>query len=235
MTASAGSPAATPYEFKPGAWSSHTILLETFPPRGAGMRVLDLGCGSGYLAEPLAARGYSVTSVDKPGAWTAPFPAGVNFLAADLDQGLPPLEGPFDYVLCADILEHLRDPAGLLSQLPGLLRPRGRLIASLPNSGNVYFRWNVLLGRFPAHDRGLFDRTHLHFYTWNGWVDLFARSGLSIGSVRPTGIPVGLAIPRWETSLPVRLLEQVCYGLARIWKTMFAYQFVVFACPSKGS
>jgi hypothetical protein len=85
---------------------------------------------------------------------------------------------------------------------------------------------NVMAGRFPKHDRGLFDRTHLHFYTWSGWADLFLRAGLRIRSVRSTGVPVGLAL---GDTAPVRALEALAYALAKIWKKLFAYQFVVTA------
>jgi SAM-dependent methyltransferase len=140
------------------------------------------------------------------------------------------LDRQFEFILCADILEHLRDPAGILRQLRGLLRPGGVLIASLPNSGNLYFRLNVLAGRFPQHDKGLFDRTHLRFYMWSGWVELLQQSGWRIGSVQSSGIPVGLvAPPGWEDSVAVALAERVCYGLAKIRKTLFAYQFIVVA------
>jgi Methionine biosynthesis protein MetW len=110
-----------------------------------------------------------------------------------------------------------------------LLEPGGRVIASLPNSGHAYFRWEVLRGRFPSHDKGLFDRTHLHFYTWDGWRDLFAAAGLRMECVEVTGVPVGLALPRWERTRWVAGMEAASYHLARGWKTMFAYQFVVTA------
>src|SRR2546422_936903 len=71
--------------------------------------------------------------------------------------------------------------------------------------------------------------THLHFYTWAGWTDLFSRSGFRIESVEPTGIPVGLTLPRWDGTLPIRILERVFYTLVHLWKTLFAYQFVVVA------
>lgn len=150
------------YEFKPSPYSSHSLLLRSLPEAGDGRRVLDLGCGDGYLGAILARRGYEVIGVDRAGGSVPP---GVTLIEADLDAGLPPLPGQFDFVLCADILEHLRDPLALLRQLPGLLAPSGVLVASLPNSGNIYFRLNILAGRFPRHECGLFDRTHLHFFT----------------------------------------------------------------------
>ena len=111
-----------------------------------------------------------------------------------------------------------------------VVKPGGTLIASLPNSGNVYFRLNILAGRFPQDDKGLFDRTHVRFYMWRGWVDLLNSTGWSVSAVESSAIPVGLVMPpKWEHSGPVRLAERVCYGLAKVRKTLFAYQFVVTA------
>ena len=220
---------AAPYQLKPGPWSSHSLLLGALPGAGDGRRVLDAGCGPGYLGALLAARGYRVTGIESPGRAGADFPADVELIEADLDRGLPPLDARYDFILCADVLEHLREPAALLGSLRAVLAPGGRLIASLPNSGHAYFRWTVLRGRFPAEDRGLFDRTHLHFYTWSGWRELFAGAGFRIESVQPTGVPVGLAVPGWENTSLVRMLEKLSYTSARVWKTMFAYQFVVTA------
>jgi SAM-dependent methyltransferase len=135
----------------------------------------------------------------------------------------------FDYILCADILEHLHDPAALLRDIRPMLAPGGRIAASLPNSGHAYFRLNVLFGRFPQHDRGLFDRTHLHFYTLAGWVDLFASTGYTIERVRPSATPFGLALPQWADTFAVRSMDHAAYVCARLWKKMFAYQFIVTA------
>jgi hypothetical protein len=101
------------------------------------------------------------------------------------------------------------------------------LVGSLPNSGHFYFRWNVLRGRFPQHQRGLFDSTHLHFYTWEGWAALLRRAGLRIEAVRCSGVPVGLAFPRWKDSPMIHALEWLSFRTARFWKSMCAYQFIV--------
>jgi SAM-dependent methyltransferase len=218
------------YTFKASPYSSHSLLLRAFPEFGQGRGVLDLGCGNGYLGLRLAERGYSVTGIERFGGYQEPFPASVRLVEADLEQGLPPLDDRFDFVLCADILEHLRRPETLLSQIREVMRPGGVLIASLPNSGNLYFRLNVLAGRFPQDDKGLFDRTHLRFYMWSGWVELLRESGWIVAQVTSSGIPVGLGVPSsWADSLPVRLAERVCYGLANLRKTLFAYQFIVVA------
>jgi SAM-dependent methyltransferase len=214
------------YQLKGGPYSSHTLLLAQFPERGEGRRVLDIGCAAGYLSEILAQRGFSVACIDWPGT---PHPASVEFSGADLDDGLGPVGGYFEYVICADVIEHLRDPLRLLRECRERLAPGGILLASLPNSAHWYFRWNVLMGRFPRHERGLFDSTHLHFYPWDGWVGLFRRAGFRIETVRPSAVPVGLAVPRWAGSLAVRALERLSFECARVWKTLFAYQFIVSA------
>lgn len=225
-------PTRSGYEFKPVPYSSHTLLLESLPPEGAGRRVLDLGCANGYLGEALAARGFEVIGIEKPGLASDTFPRSVELVEADMDYGVPAL-GLFDYVLCADVLEHLHDPPAVLRDLRGMLQPGGRLLASLPNSGHLYFRLKILLGDFPKHDKGLFDRTHLHFYTWRGWATLLASSRYRIESVQPTATPFGLVFRRWAGTAPIRALERIAFDLARAWKSMFAYQFIVRAAAAE--
>jgi SAM-dependent methyltransferase len=232
-TQSRRSAGPSPYSFKASHYSSHGLVVRCFPSDGRGRSVLDLGCGSGEIGGMLTAAGYRVTGIDRPGCTGSDFPASVTLVEADLESGLPSLPGPFDYVLCADVLEHLRDPARQLHEIGSVLAPGGRLVASLPNSGNIYFRLNVLAGRIPSHDCGLFDRTHLHFYTWTGWVKLLAAAGFRIEKVMCTAMPVELALRRWEGVLVVRWLEAACYVLARWWKKLFAYQFVVVAVAER--
>lgn len=158
--------ARSPYGLKPGPYSSHSLLLAEFPLRGEGRRVLDVGCAVGYLSEILAARGFAVTSIDWP---DTPHAATVEFAGADLDEGLPPLTRSFEYVICADVLEHLRAPLELLKECRSLLAPDGVLLGSLLNSGHAWFRWMVLRGRLPQDERGLFDSAR------EGWGELFSR------------------------------------------------------------
>lgn len=217
------------YQLKRSPYSSHSVLLRLLPAEGTGATVLDVGCGNGYLGAILADRGFCVTGLERSGGYGADFPANVELIEADLEQGLPALSRRFDYVLAADILEHLRRPELALEQLRSIMKPGAKLIASLPNSGHAYFRLNVLLGRFPQHDTGLFDRTHVRFYMLEGWSKLLRDSGFAIESWHVTGVPVGLAFPRLAGTAPIRLAERLSFDLARLWKRLFAYQFVVTA------
>jgi SAM-dependent methyltransferase len=76
-----------------------------------------------------------------------------------------PLEGEkFEVIICADVLEHLRDPRPLLEKLPVFLRDGGCVLMSLPNASHLTIVASLLGGRFPYQKNGLLDNTHLKFY-----------------------------------------------------------------------
>jgi len=104
------------YQFKPGPYSSHALLLREFPRQGDGRRFSTSAARAGIWPRSWRQRGFSVTGIDLPG--TA-HPPGIDFVAADLDRGLPALDGSFDYILCADVLEHLREPEAVVARMPG--------------------------------------------------------------------------------------------------------------------
>jgi SAM-dependent methyltransferase len=218
---------SSPYALRPQAHSSHNILLELVPEDGNSRRPLDVGCADGYLSHLFAERGFAVTAIDAPGSRRRTIPDGIRYIEADLDCGLPTIDGTFDFVVCADILERLRDPDALLRQIRSQIADGGRLIGSLPNSDNIYFRLNVLLGRFCTRNSGLFDRTHLHYHAWDGWTRLLQRNGFRITTIRTTLAPFSLSwprLPRWTAALESR------YALAaRAWSKLSAYQCIVVA------
>jgi SAM-dependent methyltransferase len=227
MTPAVHNPSAVPYRLNPSRYGCHMLLLDLFPDDGAGKRVLDVGCSNGYFARLLADRGFDVTGIDRRSGISESFPPNVRLIEHDLDAGLPRVDGRFDYIVCADILEHLRDPRALLRDLAALLEPGGCVLASLPNSGNLYFRAATLTGRIPQHDRGLFDRTHVHFLAWDDWVRMFADAGLTITAVTASAIPFTVVFHWPMLRLLAKAAEWLSFVFGRYSKKLFAYQFVI--------
>ncbi len=154
--------------------------------------MLDLGCSSGLLSTRVRRLGHEITAST---CWRC---RGVRdrvdrFIQADLDQGLPPEVAdtdPYDVVLAADVLEHVREPEQLLAQLRDLLIPRGLLIASVPNFGHWYARGRVALGLFDYDQRGILDRGHVRFFTRRGIRRRLERAGFNVIRQEATGLPL---------------------------------------------
>ncbi len=76
-------------------------------------------------------------------------------------------ENDFDIIIFGDVLEHLRDPLGTIQFCKELLKPQGRIIASIPNLMNIEVMRQLLDGDFTYSEIGLLDRTHIHMFTYN--------------------------------------------------------------------
>ena len=101
-----------------------------------GKLALDVGCGAGLLAEPLARLGAQVTAVDAAPelievAKVHAEGAGlnINYRAMGVEQ----LEGKFDLVTAMEVIEHVADPQDFVNDLAARLAPGGLLILSTPN------------------------------------------------------------------------------------------------------
>ncbi|MEJ7786080.1 MAG: class I SAM-dependent methyltransferase [Solirubrobacteraceae bacterium] len=159
-------------------------------PRSA-RTILDLGCSSGSLGAALKRRQPSTVVGVEPIAEYARDAAERldRVFAVDVESflsGPAPVEAPFDCLIAADVLEHLVDPWQVLSQAAELLRPGGTAVISLPNVAY----WHGLLrfvrdGRWPLDDQGVFDRTHLRWFTRDDALDLLQQAGLRPVVVEP--------------------------------------------------
>jgi SAM-dependent methyltransferase len=195
-------------------------------------RVLDLGCGTGWQARLLVGRGCTVVGVEVDQAATARATAWCERVIAcdlDVDDLLALLGGDhFDVVAAGDVLEHLRDPVQVLRSLPRVLRPGGRVVASIPNVAHGSVRLALLTGSFPYDDAGLLDRTHLRFFTVSSVRDLFASAGYTIEHLDRVEVPLDKGTPYDRSLLPPGIEEAV-----GAMPEATTFEFVVVARPER--
>jgi 2-polyprenyl-3-methyl-5-hydroxy-6-metoxy-1,4-benzoquinol methylase len=153
------------HEIDPNGGSAAAALARMVEP---GQRVLELGTGPGTVTRILHDKGCKVTGVEmEPETLATCAPFCERTLLANLEDPLwwePLGNEKFDVVICADVLEHLRDPRPLLEKLPSFLNEGGCALMSLPNASHLTIVASLLGGRFPYQKNGLLDNTHLKFY-----------------------------------------------------------------------
>jgi 2-polyprenyl-3-methyl-5-hydroxy-6-metoxy-1,4-benzoquinol methylase len=214
------------YTLKHSKTGSHMQIVSAIAP---GSKVLDLGCSSGLLARPLLEKKVRVTGVDAaPGDLLAEELA--EYYQRDLEL---PLELPFGrvfaYVICSDVIEHLQNRAQLLRGVRRYLKPDGRLIISTPNIALWFYRLSLLVGRFEYGPRGVLDETHAHLYTGSTFRREVENAGFHVLRERVTALPFEVVFESTGRSRLICGLATAYHVLARLWPSMFAYQYVLEA------
>ena len=156
------------------------VVAELERPIGV---VLDVGCGAGTVGPGLRAAGAEhLTGVELvPTAAAAARERFDDVLEGTIEDALPRLAGPFDTILCLDVLEHLVDPGAVLRELRGLAAPGGRLKVSVPNARHVSLVYDLVVrGTFGYTIWGHRDHTHLRWFTRKDIVALVGAAGWSV-------------------------------------------------------
>jgi SAM-dependent methyltransferase len=163
-------------------------ILEGLP---RGLRVLDVGCGSGvHGAELYRLQGHRVVGVDLSEASIEK--AKTRLAEAYVADVTQPERYPFrsmqvfDVVLFSDMLEHLPDPLEVLRRHYRLLAPGGRVLISLPNVAIWNVRLALFFGQFEYGDTGTLDRTHLRFFTLHSFQRFLSEADLAVNRHRIT-------------------------------------------------
>lgn len=154
-------------------------------------RILELGCSTGALGAAIKDRqNATVVGVElSPGYATVAEERIDRVIVDDVEafaSGSLPAEGPFDCLIAADVLEHLVDPWRVLSQCVQFLSPEAAVVISVPNVLYAPALSRLIFGRtWPRDPEGVFDATHLRWFTRTDALDMLREAGLTPIAVRP--------------------------------------------------
>jgi len=182
-------------------------------------RVLEVGCAEGSTCYELKTSGRASETVGveiNPDAAQKAAKKIDHVICGDVESlefGKHPLiEASFDYIICGDVLEHLKDPWRQLERLLKLLKPGGMFICSLPNVRYYAVSLRLVFGDdWTYTNAGILDSTHLRFFTRSTGMKMLAEAGLEELSSDPLihkrrdklvfkgsiGLFAGLVTPQW--------------------------------------
>lgn len=146
--------------------------------------VLELGCAEGVFAATVKQlTGAEVWGIEfNPQTADRARAVVDRVLVGDADERIAELpDGYFDTVICNDVLEHLVNPCMTLTRLRRKLIREGIVVASIPNIRYLPALSKVVFQKdFPQEDEGIFDRTHLRFFTRRSIVRMFDAAGFTV-------------------------------------------------------
>ncbi|GGM19298.1 methyltransferase [Streptomyces fumigatiscleroticus] len=183
------------------------------PRYGAGLRVLDLGCGTGASTGALTAvlPGAEITAVDASAgmlerAAAKRWPDGVTFVHASAERlAGAGVTGPFDAVFAAYLLRNVADPDAVLATVRGLLAPRGRLgVHEYALGGRRADRavWSLVSRGLLQPVATVLGDGPLYRHLWRSVVAFDTADRLA-GRIRAAGFDRvrALPLPGWQTGI----------------------------------
>ncbi|HEX6289836.1 MAG TPA: class I SAM-dependent methyltransferase [Herpetosiphonaceae bacterium] len=196
--------------------------------------ILDVGAAQGFLGQLLRDSSLMIDAVEPNPQWAEhaqPFYRRV-FASSIEDAALP--ARTYRVIVCADVLEHTVDPEAVVRQLRHVAADDALFIISLPNVAHLAVRLMLLFGRFPQMERGILDRTHLHFYTLDTATEMLCRAGLEVVRARPTGVPLDELWPQGEGNPLFGALMRLQHLALLLAPRLFGFQWVLVARRRNG-
>lgn len=204
------------YDQKEGIYKlsgGREMIIRNLIPENA-KTVLDIGCGSGYLARILTREGKIVSGVDiSIVALDRAKPYLKNSFCFDVQRDDWPtelMEQNFDLVIASEVIEHIFQVSDFLEKVKLLVGRGGSLVITTPNFLFWKNRFKMLFGKFRYEEKGLLDFGHIRFFTLKTAREIFSKTGF---------------IAQQEQHFYPNLYKRKLNFLGRIFPGFFAYQF----------
>lgn len=220
-------------DWRPDTNHANDSLQKIFNFISPNSRVLDIGCSIGQLGAGLISeKACHVTGIDYDHG-SIEKAKGVLSRALCIDITKERLANifageKFDYIVFADVLEHLIDPVHALLDAHSVLEGQGSILISVPNISHASVRLALLEGKFEYREQGLLDRSHLTFFTKD-----FLYSVLSSSNLTPIDLDATY-LGAQDTEIEIREQGIITRDLIRTVERepdATIYQFIVQAAP----
>lgn len=200
-------------------FDENSSLGKIFKNIDRGSTVLECGCAGGYftkyLKEALECKVY-IVELDPEG-----YTQVINYAEKGICGDLMDFEWveefrdiKFDYVVFADVLEHLLNPQKVLSEAAKMIKEDGTIFLSLPNIGHNDIVSKLIDGHWDYTVLGLLDDSHIHFWAYENLNTLAKESGLAITMKDYTIIKTGCTEQYKSAEFNVSdIVKEVLYGI----------------------
>jgi len=193
--------------------------------------VLDVGAAQGFLGQLLNGEGLAIDAVEPNPEWAdACRPYYRQVMIGTVEQVAFPDE-KYRVIVCADVLEHTVDPAAVLRKLREVAADDATFVISLPNVAHAAVRAMLLFGYFPRMERGILDKTHLHFFTRDTAAAMLRSAGLSVARVAATGVPLDELWKTGEGRWMFRFFMRLQHLAVAVAPRLFGFQWIFTAVP----
>ena len=141
-----------------------------------GNKILDYGCGIGALAEICRGKGYLGVDIDKESIDIARRQYPDLQFAYNI-----PVDEQFDTVVMLAVIEHIKEPIGLLRQVENILKPEGQVLITTPHPCvDAIYNFGSKIGLFSPQA----CEEHEHLFDYNGMSKVLNQTGLIIQHYR---------------------------------------------------
>lgn len=195
--------------------------------------VLDVGAAQGIFGRLAEGSGLVIDAVEPNPQWAEHAGPHYRQVFNTTLEAAPLPDRTYRMVLCGDVLEHTVDPVGALRRLRRAATDDATFIVSLPNVAHLVVRMMLLFGKFPKMERGILDKTHLHFFTRDTAQDMLREAGLKVTSASATGVPLDEVWRRGENRTMFRVATRLQHVALDLAPRLFGMQWVFLAEPAE--
>ena len=148
-----------------------------------GKKILDIGCGDGFIGKEIKNFGYSVYGLEiSEDNVKKAIKNGVKAKKGDVSKKFPFKDNSFDYLFAGEIIEHLFDTQFFISEIKRVLKKDGIVIITTPNLAHLPDRIKMLKGITPSqvHPLHKFIKLHIRPFTFGTMFESLAEQNFLV-------------------------------------------------------